>query len=180
MTNLSEITRLRAEEKALRRANSLTALRTEFDKKKREEWQRIKENYDAGAVEVQIAALRQQMARIAVQLREEGVSKTLIGEAYGSKDRRTIDMLLDSAIAEGQETYLTLEPSFEEDGRLPVWRIHATNYDGWTGTVTVYADEDGDPVIYGDLPNELRGTKLHQEIAGGATGDFSSAWSQAL
>lgn len=182
MSNLSDIKRLRAEEKELRRKNTLGELRKEFDKQKRLEWQEIRAKHQSKAsqIEVELTALRQQMARVAQELIDSGVSKTAIGDAYGTKDRKTINDLLDYVANVESDTRLTLVPDFEEDGRLPVWRVHASGYKGWTGEVTVYADEDGDPVVYGDFPQDFIGTELHQEIAGGLTGDFNIAWSEAF
>lgn len=178
MAQLTDIIRLRAEERQVKRRNSLTELRKEFEARKREEWAKIRSEYENSKTEVEVIALRQQMARIMLELREQGVTKRQLGEAYGTKDMRTINELLDSAVLEEEVASISVVGCELEDVGAG-FRVDATNYHGWSGTVFVYADEDGDPVIFGEPPADFIGTQLHREIAGGARGDFSSAWEEA-
>lgn len=178
MPQLSDITVLRAQARELKKRNSLTEKRRVFEERKRAEWREIRENHDDAETAVQLEAIRQQTAKIMLELLNQGVSKTALGEAYGSKDRGTINELLDSAVLESEITSLTLVPT-DLEGVGNGFRVDATNYDGWTGTVYVYADEDGDPTIYGEPDSSFMGTALHQEIAGGISGDFSAAWAEA-
>lgn len=170
MPNLSDITALRQLERETKLAHSLTTKRKEFEQRKREEWRAIKESHDEGAVEIEIAAIRQRMANIMLELKEQGVTKKQLGEAYGSKDARTINELLDSGVLESSIASTNLYETEEN-----TWVFSFTNYRGYSGEVTVCEDGDGDVTIL-DLPAHLQGTELHREIIGGLIGDFTTLW----
>lgn len=173
---IHEIPLLRNKIRDYKKDTGLTTLRKEFEARKREEWQEILRNYNVSDRAVQISVLEQELARLVAGLHLSGVPKKDLCEAYGTKDYGTITRLIESALPELEADSLKVL-QIDETGDL--FEIDAYHYHGFTGTVKVFRDSDGYPMLVdGELTDELRGTHLHQEIAGGATGEFSSYWEE--
>lgn len=173
---IHEIPLLRNRIKDYKKDTGLTALRKEFDVRKREEWQEILRSYDVSDRAVQISVMEQELARLVAGLHLSGVSKKDLCEAYGTKDYGTINRLIESALPEIEADALKV---IQIDEAGDFFEVTAYHYHGFTGTVKVFRDSDGYPMLVdGELTDDLKGTQLHQEIAGGATGEFSSYWEE--
>lgn len=181
MASLNDIVRLRAAEKQAKRRGSITALRQEFDRKKAQEWLEIEREFNSTHSQDEAMSIRREMAVVARELYENGTSKRAIGIAYGTKDARTINELIYSAPSVEDYQHIAIVPDAELEGYedVQLFKVVSTQYGGFTGEIIVYADSDGD-VVVASAPPEFYGTELHKEIAGGLTGDFNDAWSQAV
>lgn len=170
MATLADISALRQLERETKVTYSLTEKRRAFEQRKREEWQAIKAGHNEMDALVEVAAIRQRLANVMLDLHQQGYTKKQLGEAYGSKDARTINELLDSGVIEAELSTVDLT-----QGEGETWILSVVNYRGHSGEIVLYADEDGDATVL-EMPASLQGTELHQEIIGGLTGEITTLW----
>lgn len=181
MTQLSDISMLRQQVRDLKKTSGLSGLRKEFEERKKAEWAQIEADFDASAHNLVVKAKEQELAQTVLRLFDAGETKKALCAAYGTKDYGTINKLLEQAIPEVRREEVTawLDDVYTERVGQSVWAIEAHHYGGVTGTVRVYKDDEGYPVVVdGTMPDELRLTKLHQEIAGNEEGDFTVLWAK--
>lgn len=175
---VEEIPRLREEIRLVKQQNSLTTLREEFEERKAVEWEAIRASHQGKSGAVQAAEER--LAQVVSDLFNEGVTKRQLCNAYGTKDYGTINRLIakGGSIKRPTSLNMRLDDLLTGEHGVDIWAVDAINYgkDRYTGTVHVYADTEGFPTLVGDITDDFRGTQLHRELAGSASGDFFSLW----
>lgn len=175
---IHDITRLREELRLVKEANSLTAVREKFEAQKAIEWAAIRQSHSTTPQAV--VAAEQALAHAVSTLFHSGVSKGALCAAYGTKDYGTINKLIAKGVAVELPSSLKarLDDELTAEHGVSIWLFDAINYgeDQFTGTIRLYADSEGYPTVVGDLTDDFRGTQLHQETAGSASGDFQALW----
>ena len=193
MTN-TLIQELRAQRKLARNRYDLGAAKRDFDMKKREEWSKVKSRLIQER-ELAVAEIDLQIAKEVWRLRKDGVTITEICEMYGSKDRGTIlrleaegRRLQGLSEVQWKEASMTLTRVKNDPFPREVWRFDVRAYKNWTagqeepysGTIDVYADEDGFPVPVPDRMKDV-GNPLHIELVrGNESGEILSAWNTRM
>lgn len=184
MTDYPSISKLRAALDEAKEQSSLTTLRAEFERRKKEEWDAIRQEH-LNSVPERVRVAKLDIGREMVRLSRQGAKKGDLARAYGTKDYATVNRLM----AEAKEfLYDDIEdtgPDFtlarsEWDGYPEVYILVAENYEDWNGEVYLYPDEDGDAMVIPDSITEgFQGSTVHREIVGGIASDFSTHWRTA-
>lgn len=175
---INDVTRLRDELKQTKKILSLTSLRAAFDERKEQEWAAIRASH--AAIPSEVRELEQKLAQTVKFLYDNGTSKRALCNAYGTKDYGTINRLIEQGVEVGKPSSLKarLDNVLTDEHGMDIWIIDAINYgeDQFTGSIRVYQDSEGYPTLVGELTDVFRGTQLHQETAGSASGDFQGLW----
>lgn len=175
---LNDIPRLRDELRQVKQAHSLTAMREEFEARKALEWAAIRESHSVNPAAV--IEIEQRLAQTVSDLFNAGVSKRSLCKAYGTQDYGTINRLIAKGLTVEKPSSLKarLDDELTAEHGVDIWLIDAINYgaDEFTGSIRVYSDSEGYPTVVGEVTDDFRGTQLHQETAGSASGDFQALW----